>query len=1030
MAMNFCFTVSAQQTEVYTDAQHMLRAGDDFYASGLFSQAFNAYDEATQLLQPIIEPQYELLKRDVVLGKAKSALRMDHPEGERLMLDFILTHRPDAVSNSATIELADFYFNSGDYEKAISYFSMLYSPELNAEMLSEVRFKHGYSYFVRKEFTPAEAVLGEVRELRTVYHYPVNYYYGMCKFFKEDYEGALVSFEKVAQSEKYRDFAPYYITQIYFARGEYEKVITYAEPKLSYAGLKNKEDMRLLLGRAYFETENYTSALPHLHAYATQVGTMRAEDFYQLAFAQYQSGDYTSASENFKHVASQENLLGQRANFYLADCYLKTGDLQSARTAFRNVSKMTFDETLREEALLQFGKVSAQLNYDAEAIQALDAIPATSPWREEAQKALRDVFYHTRDYVMALSTLESFSTLSPTLKEAYQQVSLHRGIQLMQDGKVADADQMFAQVQTYPIRAAISAQALFWRAEIAHTQLEYERSADFLRQYFTIAKTVEQLPVESSLALGQYTQGYNYLGQKNYAVAQGYFLDAISLLKLNRTQYAGQYQRTVLPDALVRAGDCAFKRNMYGDARRLYNEAIPLGGSHMIYAKYQRAMIEGLERKPESKIRDLEGMVIDHPESDFADDVLLQLGMTYQETNKSEQAIAVLKKLLDKYPHSDLFVTALLRLGLISYNSGDIDGAMTHYKRVFKHQPTASEGREALSALEEIYVTDLKKPDAYFEFVASVPGYEISAMKKDSVSYRVAEIQYEQSEYASAIKAFTEYLQRFPKGISVTSAYFFRGDAHAVLNQYSEALSDFETVVARGPGAHYLDALNRASLLTYHHTRDFQASYRHYQKLYELLTDQEKRFEAMLGMLRSAYRAGLLAETLQWSDALTKHPLASEMIRAEAYFYGAKAAFEKTDYAEARDRFNEVIKVSQNEQGAEARYRVAQIYYFDKQPDMAERFCHDANEKNANYPYWVAKSLILLSDIAVEKNDLFNAKAPLEAVIENFQGDATILQEAQQKLDTIYVREKQESRILQDTGKVLQLQFMDDGKKD
>ena len=98
--------------------------------------------------------------------------------------------------------------------------------------------------------------------------------------------------------------------------------------------------------------------------------------------------------------------------------------------------------------------------------------------------------------------------------------------------------------------------------------------------------------------------------------------------------------------------------------------------------------------------------------------------------------------------------------------------------------------------------------------------------------------------------------------------------------------------------------------------------------------------------------------------------------------------------------------------------------------ELAERHCHSANESNANYPYWVAKSLILLSDIAVEKNDLFNAKAPLEAVIENFQGDPTITQEAQQKLDHIRVLEQQQSRIRQDTGQILELQIIEDDKNE
>lgn len=56
----------------------------------------------------------------------------------------------------------------------------------------------------------------------------------------------------------------------------------------------------------------------------------------------------------------------------------------------------------------------------------------------------------------------------------------------------------------------------------------------------------------------------------------------------------------------------------------------------------------------------------------------------------------------------------------------------------------------------------------------------------------------------------------------------------------------------------------------------------------------------------------------------------------------------------------------------------------------------DASAKNSAYPYWVAKGLILLSDISMQKNDIFNAKAALEAVQENFREDKEILKEVEE----------------------------------
>jgi tetratricopeptide (TPR) repeat protein len=380
-----------------------------------------------------------------------------------------------------------------------------------------------------------------------------------------------------------------------------------------------------------------------------------------------------------------------------------------------------------------------------------------------------------------------------------------------------------------------------------------------------------------------------------------------------------------------------------------------------------------------------------------------------------------LERLLDKYPQSELYVSALIRLGLINYNAGNTDMALRSYKRVFEHNPTAAQGREALTAIEEIYVQDLRQPDAYFAFVNTIPGYEISAMRKDSLSFRTAEIQYEQGDYAGSVKSFSDYLQRYPNGINMVTAYFYRGDAHALLKNYPAALSDFEVVTGRGPGQFYLDALSRSAILAYNHAQDFQKAFHHYSTLYGKVSDPIKKSEAALGAVRSAYRAGLLPKVAEWYPRVTSDVSSSDVIRAEAFYYGAKASLDQKEYQTSIELFRKVAALSDNIQAAESRFRIAQIEFFTGKFAAAEQSCNAANAQNGNYPYWVAKSLILISDIAVQRQDYFNARAPLEAVIENFQGDSQLVEEARQKLATVIRLEQEHSKVHRDTSKTLEM---------
>jgi hypothetical protein len=90
--------------------------------------------------------------------------------------------------------------------------------------------------------------------------------------------------------------------------------------------------------------------------------------------------------------------------------------------------------------------------------------------------------------------------------------------------------------------------------------------------------------------------------------------------------------------------------------------------------------------------------------------------------------------------------------------------------------------------------------------------------------------------------------------------------------------------------------------------------------------------------------------------------------------------------------------------------------------EVAAKLSEEAARANVGYPFWVAKSLILLSDIQFNAGDLLNARAVMEAITENFQGDDVIMKEAAAKLERIKQEEENQSRIKPEGGDTLELQ--------
>lgn len=1018
IALLLCITglmtpLLAQQTTVFTEADLAYKRGLAFYGQGLLAQAQKEFEEAVTLLLPVNEAESRLLRTRAELYYAKCAVQLNLPDGEKLMLDFIRRYSPDPIANEALIDVANYYFNAGDYDKALDYFTRAPVNGLNREQRAEAKFKMGYAFFVKKQFANARNNFQDVKDIPGDYFYPTNYYLGLCYFFEGKYDEAIRSLRIAEQYDRYRPHIPYYISQIYFAERRYDELIAYATPKLNERGLQKKNEINQLLGQAYFEKGEYERALPLLEEYAANTSRMREEEFYQLAFAQYKTGAYQKAVRNFEELAAADSQLAQYAMYYLADSYLRLGQKASARTAFATAKRMNYDKGIQEESLYNYAKLSYELKDPREAIAALQDIAPTSRYYPEAQALMSEIFLSYRDYRQALEILEKMPNKTPQLRKSYQQVAFFRALQLIQENDLAGAKAMIDKSLQDPVDTQTKALAIYWQAEIAQREKDYNGSIRLMTQFLTMAKGMTGLPDESSLFTANYVQGYNYLKLQNYTAALGFFQETVSGIKRNLNFISSQAVKTdILADATMRVGDSFFKRNQYPDAVRYYDEAIAGKYPGFVYAMYQKAVIEGLRGKTTEKILALEEIVRSHPRSEFADDALLQLGITYQEIGRPNQAIPPLRQLVTEYRgRTPLVNQALIRLGLITYNQNNPEGAISYYKQVFSNNPTKEEGDLALAALEEIYVDDLGRAGDYFAFLETIPGYKPTNATKDSLTFKVAEAQFESANYQRAAQLYTDYLRQFPNGLYVLNAHYSRGESYAVLRQYSQALADYEYVVERGQSRYYLRALEKAALIAYNYSEDFAKAYDFYTKLEVAATNEDMRFEAQLGALRSAYRTGNQNAVIEQANKVANSPNANRNQIATANFYLGKVSFDRKNYDNALTAFNRVISQSDNEQTAEARYLIAYIYYLKRDLDRAQQLCINANKESSAYPYWVAKSVLLLSDILAEKGDLYNARAALEALLENYKDDQELIQTARTKLNQLNQQIERGSRL-------------------
>ncbi len=953
-------------------------------------------------------------RQQAELNRALSAQRAKLPEAEVLLESFVDRYSPQPIALEAVRQVADIAFAEKDYDRAAEFYGRVPLAGLTVEQSDEVRFRLGYTSFASKDFAAASRYLGDLRSKPGTYQEPATYYYALSRYYADDIPGARRAFEALRSSQTYAEVLPGYLAQLYFADGDYEELVAYAAPLVTAGTARNSDDLALLVGRAYFELGRYEEALPFLEQYAALGRKMSAADFYQLGYSQYKTGAYEAAAANLKQLYNENTTLGQQAMYYLGNAYLRQNLRAEARPAFASVSRMPYDATLREEAAWNVAKLNYELGYSQEALEALKNVPPTSRHYSEAQGLLARVILASRDYAAALETLGEMGVLTPELRLVRQQVQVLRGLQLLQGDDADGASVLLGRSLENPVDPYYEALAEYWLGDISFRQNELATSRQRLTKFLAKAAALSTpLPDDANVGTANYTLGYINLREEKYPASLGHFQEAVVELR-RRMRISGQTPEltALLGDAVVRAGDANFKRNDYPAAQKFYDEAIAGKYAGYVYALYQRGMIAGLQGKSTEKIVNLEALADEHPRSEFADDALLELGTTYQSVNQLKRAQETFQRLIRDYPKSDLRNEALLQLGLVTYNQGASEAAISYYKQVFTNDPTAAEARTAQLALQEIYVQDLGRPNDYLAFLETVPGFKVGDAVRDSVNFAAATGQYQSGNYERAIEQYTLYLQNFPTGNSALEALYRRAESYVLLEQYPAALKGYEEVIARGQTRYYEDALRKAAVIAYNSTLDFDKAYRYYSTLIATGSAGASDIETQLFALRAAAKAGKKDAVRELSDRIIALPGLRDADRAVVFFYQGKAAYDAKEYDRALAAFNTVIRNDQGEAAAEARFLVARIYYLRRDLDLAESITIRSQRESSAYPYWVARSTLLLIDIFLDRKDYLSAKAVAEGLVANYRGDAALEAEARRKLDEVERVGAANSRVL------------------
>lgn len=993
----FAETSYAQQSLVYTDVYRDYKTAMELFGNEKYATAQDLFGKIASLqVKPTDEPVFTY-KSNSDYYAAICAVELDNPDAEKRMLAFVQDYPGNAHMLSAYYQLGRIYYRKHEYTHAVEWFAKVDVRNLEPGDRNAYKFEYAYSLFNKREFDQAKPLFESLRDLDGPYYYPSNYYYGFIAYFEGNYESALAAFQRVIGENPYSLVVPYYIANIYFVQKDYDKVISTVKPLIENTRLNYYPELNDLLGQAYFYKQDYTDAIPYLSYYIDKSRNERDADYYQLAFAQHKTGDNAGAISTLKETGDKNDTITQQVQYLAGNCYLGMYKKEDARNAFMVASRITVDPGVRENALLNYGKLSYELEYYTAAVSTMQEYMQTFPdgaHKTEAREILAEALLNTNDYVSAMQVIESIPDKTPRLQKAYQKVTYYSGVQEFNQKNYDQARILFQKSLLNGLDDNLQAAAYFWMGEIFYINKDYDKSINNHVRFQQLAKVAKALPDETRPAYSDYTIGYCYFKQKAFDNAETYFARSLSSLHLNARDAT---ERSVAIDAMLRLADCYFMTKDYKKAETYYSKITENNAAGVDYALYQKGMLQGLLGKNASKISMLQDLIRQYPQSLYVDDAMYESANTYFLMKQYQNAIREFTTLLDSKEGSSYTIRTYLKLGLIYYNIKDYDNSRKYYKLAYDASPNSPEGREAKQGLLDI-VGVTGNTDA-----ASGVG---TGSELDEQKFTFAKNKYDNEDYEGAAAAFGDYLSQFEKGTYRAEASFYRAECYFKLEKYQKALPDYEFIIENHRTQFLETSLLRASWIEYYQNKNYKTAHSYYQQLYDVAQYKENSFVAMKGLLRTAYFLNDYEEVITNAGRILNSDLVTKDEKIEADYYSGMSWLAEGNLDKAFDAFGKTAQLTTNAQGVEARFHMADILFQQGKLDDSKKKCLEIINDMPAYDEWVVRSYILLADIAAAQKDYAQAKATLNSIIDNYKGDQSLIDLAKQKLRQIEEMEK------------------------
>lgn len=932
------------------------------------------------------------LKADADYFDAMCAIRLNQTDADKKVLNFVENHPNSNKKDKAYFNVGNYYFANKKASYSLKWYSKVNIDALSEANRKELNFKMGYAFLSTRNLDLAKnKFITLINDPK--YGNDSRYYFGYISYKQEDYVIAEKTLQEIADDQAYKSEVTYYLLDISFKAGRFEKCIEVGKQLLEKAKPKEKSEISKIIGESYFNLQKYEEAIPYLKSYRGKKGKWNNTDYYQLGYAYFKQNDFENAVSNFNRIIDEENNVSQKAYYNLGECYIYLEKKPEALNAFKSASEMNFDLKVKEDAALNYAKLSYEEGNPyksvAEVLQDFLKAYPKSPSYAEINGLVVTSFLYQQDYQGALDYLAK--NKSKQNRDLTNEVSYYRAIQLFNTNKLQEALPYFAQGKKSSDNS-VKDQSKYWSAETNYRLGELQTALNEFSEFKNSSSKSEIV----EFAQVDYNIGYTHFKLKDYPNAAKSFQDFIN---------TENEDMTMNDDATIRMGDSYFATKEYTKAIKSYKKVAEEFGTGADYAQYQMAMSYGFLDRNDDKVTQLEGLLTNFELSNFRDDALFQLGNTYSAQKDNEKSHGAYKRLFSRFPRSSYNPRALLRDGLLYYNDNENEKALNTYKQIVAKFPNSPQAREAVENAEKVHI-DMGTVDEYAVWVKGLSFVDVKDADIDNATYESAENKFLANDVEKAIAGFGKYVASFPNGLHALKANFYLSQLLVKINNPDEAIIGYRYVVSQPQSEFSEEALNKLSQILLE-KEDWENAIPLLERLEQEANFAQNILYAQSNLMKGYYQSGFFEKAVNYAEKILLQDKLEVNVEYDAKIIIARSAFRTDDFPKAEEFYTEVERNASGELKAEALYFSAYFQNLNKQYADSNKTVQTITSDYSAYKYWGAKSFIVMAKnyYALENSDPYQATYILENIIKNFTQFEDVVNDAKNELKKIKLNE-------------------------